>query len=160
MNRRTHQHQPRTGGKAARPKGDQIRSAAKGTPVTLARAAWVNTTLAYELARLLKAPLVALEWDEGCVSRAWGYRHEERSTAPLLTALAKGTTPRLLPAQRRSAAATPTAWFASSREIRLSTRSPPVSTLTSTRRAWVPCGSAIPYPITAGKANRAQAPNP
>lgn len=55
-----------------------------------------KSTLAYELAWLLEAPLVDLEWDEGCVSRAWGYRHEERSTAPLLTALAKGITPRLL----------------------------------------------------------------
>lgn len=55
-----------------------------------------KSTLAYELAWLLEAPLVDLEWDEGCVSRAWGYRHEERSTAPLLTALERGKTPRLL----------------------------------------------------------------
>ena len=54
-----------------------------------------KSTLAYELAWLLQAPLVDLEWDDGCVSRIWGYRHEERSSSPLLNALEKGTTPRL-----------------------------------------------------------------
>jgi chromosome partitioning protein len=55
-----------------------------------------KSTLAYELAWLLEAPLIDLEWDDGCVSRIWGYRHEERSTAPMLNALEKGVTPRLL----------------------------------------------------------------
>lgn len=55
-----------------------------------------KSTLAYELAWLLGAALVDLEWDEGCVSRAWGYRHEDRVNSPLLSAIEKGTTPRLL----------------------------------------------------------------
>jgi chromosome partitioning protein len=55
-----------------------------------------KSTLAYELAWLLQAPLVDLEWDEGSVSRTWGYRHEDRASAPLIDALERGVTPRLL----------------------------------------------------------------
>jgi chromosome partitioning protein len=55
-----------------------------------------KSTLAYELAWLLEAPLIDLEWDDGCVSRIWGYRHEDRSSAPMLNALDKAVTPRLL----------------------------------------------------------------
>ena len=55
-----------------------------------------KTTLALELAHLLDAPLVDLDWDRGGASRRWGYRHEERSTAPLVDALNHGKTPRLL----------------------------------------------------------------
>lgn len=55
-----------------------------------------KTTLAYELAWLLDAPLVDLEFDDGSATRAWGYRHETRVRAPLLDALESGRTPRLL----------------------------------------------------------------
>ena len=39
-----------------------------------------KTTLAYELAWLLGAPLVDLEWEGGSASRKWGYRYEDRAT--------------------------------------------------------------------------------
>jgi len=55
-----------------------------------------KSTIAYELAWLLAAPLIDLDWEDGGVSRTWGYRWEERSKAPLLDALARGTAPRLL----------------------------------------------------------------
>jgi len=53
-----------------------------------------KTTLAYELAYLLEAPLVDLDWDRGGATRQWGYRHEERLRAPLLDALERGGIPR------------------------------------------------------------------
>jgi len=55
-----------------------------------------KTTIAYELASLLDAPLVDLEFDHGSATRMWGYRHESRLRAPLLDALERGTVPRLL----------------------------------------------------------------
>ena len=55
-----------------------------------------KSMLAYELAWLLEAPLIDLEWDDGCVSRQWGYRYEDRASSPLLSALEKGTVPKLL----------------------------------------------------------------
>lgn len=55
-----------------------------------------KTTIAYELAWLLNAPLVDLEFDDGSATRMWGYRHESRLRAPLLDALEKGTVPRPL----------------------------------------------------------------
>ena len=55
-----------------------------------------KTTLAYELAWLLRAPLVDLEFDEGSATRMWGYRHEARIRAPLLDSLEAGRTPRPL----------------------------------------------------------------
>lgn len=55
-----------------------------------------KTTLAYELAWLLDAVLVDLEFDEGSATRVWGYRHEVRLRAPLLDALESGRTPRPL----------------------------------------------------------------
>ena len=55
-----------------------------------------QTTIAYELAWLLRAPLVDLEFDDGSATRMWGYRHEARLRAPLLDALERGTVPRLL----------------------------------------------------------------
>jgi chromosome partitioning protein len=55
-----------------------------------------KTTLAYELAWLLGAPLVDLEFDDGSATRMWGYRHESRMRVPLLDALEAGRTPRLL----------------------------------------------------------------
>lgn len=51
-----------------------------------------KTTLAYELAWLLGGVLVDLEWDEGGASRQWGYRHEDRTTAPIIDALEKDRT--------------------------------------------------------------------
>jgi len=41
-----------------------------------------KTTIAYELAWLLGAPLVDLEFDDGSATRMWGYRHEARLRAP------------------------------------------------------------------------------
>ena len=51
-----------------------------------------KTTLAYELAWLLRAPLVDLEFDEGSATRMWGYRHEACIRAPLLDSLEAGRT--------------------------------------------------------------------
>jgi chromosome partitioning protein len=55
-----------------------------------------KTTLAYELAWMLGAPLVDLEFDDGSATRLWGYRHEARVRSPLLDAIESGRTPRLL----------------------------------------------------------------
>lgn len=55
-----------------------------------------KTTLAYELAWLLDAPLVDLEFDEGSATRMWGHRHETRVRVPLLDALESGHAPRPL----------------------------------------------------------------
>lgn len=55
-----------------------------------------KTMLAYELAWFLRAVLVDFDWDRGGISRQWGYRHETRTTAPLLDALESGKTPRPL----------------------------------------------------------------
>lgn len=60
-----------------------------------------KTTLALELAYLLAAPLVDLEWDNGGASRRWGYRHERNVTRPLLDALVSGRTPRPLVGRRK-----------------------------------------------------------
>ena len=55
-----------------------------------------KTTIAYELAYLLGAPLIDLDWEEGGATRVWGYRWEDRTRSSLLTALERGETPRLL----------------------------------------------------------------
>ncbi len=55
-----------------------------------------KSTIAYELAWLLGAPLIDLDWEDGGVSKTWGYRWEERAFSPLLIALERGRTPRLL----------------------------------------------------------------
>jgi chromosome partitioning protein len=55
-----------------------------------------KTTVAYELAWLLQGVLVDLEWDDGGASRQWGYRHEDRTGAPLVDALERGRVPRPL----------------------------------------------------------------
>ncbi|WP_380162793.1 ParA family protein [Kineococcus sp. R86509] len=60
-----------------------------------------KTTLAYELAYLLDAPLVDLEFDDGSATRIWGYRHEARTRAPLLDAIERGTVPRVLKGHRK-----------------------------------------------------------
>lgn len=72
----------------------------------IAVAAWKGgvgkTLVAYELAWLLDAVLADFDWDRGGASRAWGYRHEARKTAPLLDALEMGRTPRPLRGQWRA----------------------------------------------------------
>ncbi len=55
-----------------------------------------KSRIAYELAYVLGAPLVDLEWDDGSVTRQWGYNHESRLRAPLLDALERGTAPKPL----------------------------------------------------------------
>src|SRR5664279_5524156 len=55
-----------------------------------------KTTIAYELAYLLGAPLVDLDWDDGGATRHWGYRHEERLRSPLLDAIDSGKVPNLM----------------------------------------------------------------
>jgi chromosome partitioning protein len=66
----------------------------------VAVAAWKGgvgkTLLAYEMAWLLAAVLADFDWDRGGASRAWGYRHEARMTAPLLDALETRRVPRPL----------------------------------------------------------------
>lgn len=59
-----------------------------------------KTTLAYELAWLLNAPLLDLEWESGGASRTWGYRHEAHERSPLLSGIERGTTPRPLAGRR------------------------------------------------------------
>src|SRR5450759_5702165 len=51
-----------------------------------------KTTLALELAYLLDAPLVDVDWDRGGATRRWGYQPTE--TSPLLSALERGSVPR------------------------------------------------------------------
>ncbi len=51
-----------------------------------------KTTLALELAYLLNAPLVDLDWDKGGATNRWGYR--PGATSPLLDALETGKVPR------------------------------------------------------------------
>lgn len=73
--------------------------------VIIAVAAWKGgvgkSTLAYELAWLLGAVLVDLDWDLGGITRAWGYLHEARVNAPLLDALESGRVPRPLKGKLR-----------------------------------------------------------
>lgn len=52
-----------------------------------------KTTLAFELAWLLNAPLVDLDWEGGGATRSWGFRPEDHLKRPLLDALERGTTP-------------------------------------------------------------------
>jgi chromosome partitioning protein len=53
-----------------------------------------KSTIAYELATLLDAPLVDLDWEDGSSTVAWGYDKQYRSTTPMLrTALANGRIP-------------------------------------------------------------------
>lgn len=51
-----------------------------------------KTTLALELAYLLDAPLVDLDWDKGGATQRWGYRPTQAS--PLLDALEREKSPR------------------------------------------------------------------
>ncbi len=49
-----------------------------------------KTTLAYELAAALSAPLVDLDWDAGGATRMWGLDPTQSSRVPLLDALEAG----------------------------------------------------------------------
>lgn len=55
-----------------------------------------KSTIAYELAYLLGAPLVDTEHDGGGVTRKFGYKPELRLRSPMLDALESGRTPKLL----------------------------------------------------------------
>lgn len=55
-----------------------------------------KTTIAYELAWMLEAPLVDLDWEGGGASRSWGYRWENHAQSPLVAAINRGITPRPL----------------------------------------------------------------
>lgn len=55
-----------------------------------------KTTVAYELAYLLNAVLVDLEWEDGGASGVWGYRWKDRTGAVIPDALAAGRTPRVM----------------------------------------------------------------
>jgi chromosome partitioning protein len=59
-----------------------------------------KTTLAYELAWLLDAPLVDLDWEGGTASRTWGYRWEEHPVSAIVAAIDRGVTPRPLAGRR------------------------------------------------------------
>ena len=49
-----------------------------------------KTTIAYELAATLEAPLVDLDWDQGGATKKWGYNSSAYPRAPLLDALDAG----------------------------------------------------------------------
>lgn len=53
-----------------------------------------KTTESIELAYCLDAVLIDGDWDDGCASRALGWRHEQRKRSPLLDAIDAGRTPR------------------------------------------------------------------
>jgi chromosome partitioning protein len=63
-------------------------------------AAWKGgvgkTELTKELGWIFNGVVVDLDWDNGGMSRNWGYRHQDRTTAPLLEALERGRVPRPL----------------------------------------------------------------
>lgn len=61
-----------------------------------------KTTLACELAYVMGAVLLDLDWDRGNATRAWGYRTEERSNAPMLDAIEAGRVPRPLKGTRKA----------------------------------------------------------
>jgi chromosome partitioning protein len=61
-----------------------------------------KSTIAYELAHLLDAPLVDLDWEDGSSTVAWGYDQRDRKTTPILrAAFLEGRTPRLLGGRRK-----------------------------------------------------------
>ncbi len=73
-----------------------------------ARTVGVGKTMpAYELAWLLDAPLVDLEFDDGSATRMWGYRDADRVRAPLLDALGQGRSPVSPMVRQRSRRAMP-----------------------------------------------------
>ena len=61
-----------------------------------------KTTIAYELAYMLDAPLIDLEWDDGSASVQWGLKEPEPSDrARLIRAFKTGRTPKPMKADRR-----------------------------------------------------------
>jgi chromosome partitioning protein len=60
-----------------------------------------KTTLAYELAWILQAVLVDLDWDAGGATGQWGYRRQDYRASPLLDALDTGGVPTPVRAKRR-----------------------------------------------------------
>lgn len=60
-----------------------------------------KSTIAYEVANVLDAILLDLDWDAGAVSRTWGYRHEMRATDNLLRSIETGRTPNVLKGFRK-----------------------------------------------------------
>jgi chromosome partitioning protein len=61
-----------------------------------------KTTLALELANVLDAVLVDLEWEDGSATRRWGYRHERYARRPLMDALQSGQAPKPLAGRRKA----------------------------------------------------------
>lgn len=59
-----------------------------------------KTTLAYEFAWMLQAPLIDLDWEGGGATRSWGYRAEDHERRPLIDALERGSTPRPMAGRR------------------------------------------------------------
>jgi len=70
-----------------------VRRMPKIITVAAAKGGVSKTTLSYELAYLLGAPLVDLDWDSGGATRKWGYRHQTHVRSPLLDALETGKVP-------------------------------------------------------------------
>jgi len=60
-----------------------------------------KSTLAFELAWVLCAVLLDLDWDKGGVTKPWGYNADARLRAPLLDAIESGRTPRPLKGKLR-----------------------------------------------------------
>lgn len=60
-----------------------------------------KTTLAYELAWLLDAVLVDLDYEAGNATGAWGWKPEDHTSSPLLEALEKGRVPKPLSGFRK-----------------------------------------------------------
>lgn len=79
---------------------DTPQSASLLSTLIVSVAAWKGgvgkTELAKELAWIFNGVLVDFDWDRGGASRAWGYRHETRTNAPLLDAIEASRTPRPL----------------------------------------------------------------
>jgi len=75
-----------------------------GQPPVVAVAAWKGgdgkSTFARELAYLLDAVLVDLDWDRGNSSRSMGYRYEQFVRYPLQDAFQKGIIPRPIKGRR------------------------------------------------------------
>ncbi|NWF30879.1 ParA family protein [Streptomyces sp. PKU-EA00015] len=75
-------------------------------PPIVTCAAWKGgdgkSTTARELAYLLDAVLVDLDWDAGCSSRSMGYRHENYVRSPLRDGFTKGRTPTPISGRRKA----------------------------------------------------------
>jgi len=80
---------------------DNVPAMPKIITVAAAKGGVGKTRLALEIANLLDAPLIDLDWDAGGATRLWGYRHETHVRSPLLDALESGKPPTLLPGHSR-----------------------------------------------------------